>query len=270
LSEQLVRHRGVDKVSFTGSTAAGTRIGAICGEQIKRCTLELGGKSAAIVLDDADVEAVAPQLIPAAFVNNGQTCAAQTRVLAPRGRVDQLVEALAAGISGSKVGDPADPETIIGPLAAERQRMRVEGYIQAGVSAGARLVCGGGRPKDLARGWYVEPTLFADVDNRMRIAREEIFGPVLSVIPYETEEDAVRIANDSDYGLSGSVWGGDEGRARSVAKQLRTGTVAINSGMFLDLKNPFGGFKKSGIGREMGLEGLEAYLETQTLILPPQ
>jgi betaine-aldehyde dehydrogenase len=268
MSEVLVRHPGIDKVSFTGSTAVGRHIGAICGEQLKRCTLELGGKSASIVLDDADLDKAIPELLPAAFMNNGQTCAAQTRVLAPRSRYQEIVDGLAAAISASKVGDPSDPETFIGPLVAERQRTRVEGLIQAGVGEGARLVCGGGRPKDQARGWYVEPTLFADVDNRMQIAREEIFGPVLSVIPYDGEDEAVRIANESNYGLSGSVWTSDVARGAAVGKRVRTGTFAVNSGTTLDLKNPFGGFKQSGIGREMGPEGLEAYLETQTLILP--
>jgi aldehyde dehydrogenase (NAD+) len=268
-SELLVRHPGVDKVSFTGSTSAGTKIGAICGEQLKRCTLELGGKSAAVVLDDADLDEVVPPLVSAGFVNNGQTCAAQTRVLVPRSRAEEVVEAMAAAVAATTVGDPSDPATAVGPLVAERQRARVEGYIAAGRDEGARLVCGGGRPAGIDRGWYVEPTLFADVDNRMKIAQEEIFGPVISVIVYDGDDDAVRISNDSDYGLSGSVWGADVDRCKGVAKQLRTGAVAINSGLLGDLKNPFGGFKRSGIGREMGAEGLEAYLETQTLILPP-
>lgn len=268
MSEVLVRHPGIDKVSFTGSTPVGRRIGAICGEQLKRCTLELGGKSASIILDDADLDVAIPQLLPAAFMNNGQTCLAQTRVLAPRSRYGEVVEALAAAIAASKVGDPTEADTFIGPLVAERQRTRVLGFINAGVGEGARLVCGGGRPKDLPHGWYVEPTLFADVNNQMQIAREEIFGPVLSVIPYDSEDDAVRIANDSDYGLSGSVWTSDIAHGVDVGKRVRTGAFAINSGTTLDLKNPFGGFKQSGIGREMGPEGLEGYLETQTLILP--
>ncbi len=266
MSELLVRHGGIDKVSFTGSTAAGRRIGGICGEQVKRCTLELGGKSAAIVLDDVDLAAAVPNLLPAAFMNNGQTCAAQTRVLAPRSRYAEVVDALAAAVSSATVGDPADPATFVGPLVAERQRTRVEGYIRAGVDEGARLVSGGHRPADLPTGWYVEPTLFADVDNHMTVAREEIFGPVLSVIPYDGEDEAVRIANDSDYGLSGSVWTGDDAHGLEVGRRIRTGTVAINSRIVLDLLNPFGGFKQSGVGRELGPEGLDAYLETQTLI----
>jgi len=269
LSEALVRHPGIDKVAFTGSTATGSRIGAICGEQIKRCTLELGGKSAAIVLDDADIESVVPQLLPVAFVNNGQTCAAQTRAIVPRPMLAAITDAMAAHIATMTVGAPTDPATHVGPLVTERQRERVEGFIRSGVDQGARLVCGGGRPADLDRGWYVEPTLFTDVDNSMTIAREEIFGPVLSVIPYDDVDDAVRIANDSDYGLSGTVWGADNARCEAVARRVRTGVVAINSGLVGDVKNPFGGFKRSGIGREMGREGLEAYLEPQTLVLPP-
>ncbi|CAO5253500.1 MULTISPECIES: aldehyde dehydrogenase [unclassified Frankia] len=267
-SEALVRHPGVDKVSFTGSTAVGRRIGAICGEHLKRCTLELGGKSASIMLADADLATVVPQLLPAVFMNSGQACVAQTRLLVPRRRHDEVVQALAGAIEAIKVGDPADPETVVGPLVAERQRTRVEGLIGSGVSEGARLVCGGGRPTDLPRGWYVEPTLFADVDNRMRIAQEEVFGPVLSVLPYDSEDEAVRIANDSPYGLSGSVWTGDAERGTAVAKRIRTGSVAVNSGAVIDLLNPFGGFKQSGLGRELGREGLDAYLETQTIIPP--
>jgi betaine-aldehyde dehydrogenase len=267
VGEHLVRHPGVDKVSFTGSTAAGRTVGGICGEQLKRCTLELGGKSAALILDDADLDAAIPALLPAALMNNGQACVAQTRILAPRGRYDEVVTALADAVAAQKVGDPSDPEVQVGPLVAERQRSRVEGYLEAGNREGARVVVGGGRPEDLNRGWFVEPTLFADVDNRMTIAREEIFGPVLSVIPFDTDDDAVRIANESDYGLSGSVWTGDRDRGVGVAKRVRTGTYAVNAGMTIDLRNPFGGFKASGIGRELGPEGLEAYTEVQTIVL---
>ncbi|MBL7487564.1 aldehyde dehydrogenase [Frankia sp. AgB1.9] len=267
-SEALVRHPGVDKVSFTGSTAVGRRIGAICGEHLKRCTLELGGKSASIMLEDADLSKAIPELLPAAFMNSGQACVAQTRVLVPRSRHDEVVQALADAIGAIKVGDPADPETFVGPLVAQRQRARVEGLIQAGVDEGARLICGGGRPAHLARGWYVEPTLFADVDSRMRIAQEEVFGPVLSVLPYDSEDEAVRIANDSPYGLSGSVWTSDVERGTALGRRVRTGTFAVNSGAVIDLLNPFGGFKQSGLGRELGREGLEAYLETQTIIPP--
>ncbi|MCU1451006.1 MAG: Aldehyde Dehydrogenase [Acidimicrobiales bacterium] len=267
VGEYLVRHPGIDKVSFTGSTAAGRKVGAICGEQLKRCTLELGGKSAAVILDDADLATVIPNLMPAAMMNNGQACVAQTRILAPRARYGEVVDALAAAVGAQKVGDPTDPEVAVGPLVAERQRDRVEGYLKAGRDEGARVVVGGGRPAGMTRGWYVEPTVFADVDNSMKIAREEIFGPVLSVIPYGTDDEAVKIANDSDYGLSGSVWTADRDRGVEVAKRVRTGTYAVNSGMVLDLKNPFGGFKSSGIGRELGPEGLEAYCEIQTIVL---
>ena len=228
VSEELVRHPLVDKISFTGSTRAGSRVGSICGEQIKRCALELGGKSAAIILDDADLDEVIPELAPATMRNSGQACINQTRVLAPRGRYEAVVEALAATIGAFVVGDPADPDTVVGPLISEAQRERVEGYIASGRRAGARLVVGGGRPSEHERGYFVEPTIFADVDNRMTIAQEEIFGPVVAVIPYTGEDEAVAIANDSAYGLSGSVWSGDAERALRVARRLRTGNVGLN------------------------------------------
>jgi len=204
-SEYLVRHPGVDKVAFTGSTNVGRRIGAICGEQIKRVSLELGGKSAAIVLEDVDIDAQAAELIGAGLMNNGQACGGQTRILVPRSRYGQIVDALAATVKSLSVGDPSDPTVDIGPLVSRRQRERVEGYIEAGKRDGAKAAVGGGRPAAFTRGWFVEPTLFTDVDNSMKIAREEIFGPVLSVIPYRDENEAVAIANDSDYGLCGSV-----------------------------------------------------------------
>jgi betaine-aldehyde dehydrogenase len=267
VGEHLVRHPGVDKISFTGSTAAGRRIAGICGEQLKRVTLELGGKSAAVILDDADLDFTIMGLLPAALMNNGQACVAQTRILAPRARYREVVDALATAFRGVPVGDPMSPETIVGPLVSARQRDRVEGYLAAGKKEGARLVCGGGRPAGLARGWYVEPTVFADVRNDMKIAREEIFGPVVAVIPYDGVDDAVRIANDSDYGLSGSVWTADVAAGLEVARRVRTGTYTVN-GFSMEFGAPFGGFKASGIGRELGPEGLAAYLEPKTINLP--
>jgi betaine-aldehyde dehydrogenase len=269
VGEHLVRHSGVDKVSFTGSTAAGRRVGAICGEQVKRVTLELGGKSAAIVLDDADLDALVPNLLAnSIFMNNGEACIAQTRILASRARYDDVVEAVATAVAAAPVGDPLDPETAVGPLVTAQQRDRVEGYLAAGRSEGARVVVGGGRPAALDRGWYVEPTVFADVDNAMTIAREEIFGPVAAVIAYDDVDDAVRIANDSDYGLSGSVWTADPQAGVDVARRIRTGTYGVN-GLGLDPVAPYGGFKASGLGRELGPEGLADYTESRTIIVPP-
>jgi betaine-aldehyde dehydrogenase len=269
-SEYLVSHPGVDKVSFTGSTATGRRVASLAGEGLKRCTLELGGKSAAILLDDFDLEAHGALVLASGLLNNGQACAAQTRILAPRSRYKEIVDGLGALMAAKKVGDALDPATEIGPLVAERQRDRVLGYLEEGKKAGARAVTGGGRPKDLKKGWFIEPTLFADVDNSMVIAREEIFGPVLCVLPYDGEEQAVAIANDSPYGLSGSVWSKDIDRAASIASRLRTGTVPINSPMLLDFRSPFGGFKQSGIGRELGPEGIAPYTEYRSIILPPR
>ena len=268
VGEHLVSHPGVDKVSFTGSTVAGKKIGAICGGQLKRFSLELGGKSAAILLDDVNLAEALPMLLPNAIMNNGEACIAQTRILAPRDRYQEVVDALVEKVSAMKVGDPLDPSVEVGPLVAERQRTRVEGYLESGKAAGARVVVGGGRPQDLHKGWFIEPTVFADVDNEMKIAREEIFGPVLSVIPFDGEDQAVQIANDSDYGLCGSVWTANPDHGEQVAARVRTGVVAINGSMILDFNSPFGGFKKSGIGRELGPEGITPYTELQTIILP--
>ncbi|MFI7466758.1 aldehyde dehydrogenase [Nonomuraea sp. NPDC049646] len=263
VSEHLISHPGVDKVAFTGSTAAGRRIASICGEQLKRVSLELGGKSAAIILDDADLQASMGFLAMATLMNNGQACVAQTRILASRSRYDEVVDAVANMVNSQPVGDPADPATGIGPLVAKRQQERVEGYIKIGMDEGAKVVVGGlDRPRD--RGWYVAPTVFANVSNDMRIAREEIFGPVLAVIPFEDEADALRIANDSDYGLAGTVWTADAERGMNVARQVRTGTYGVNCFM-LESNAPFGGFKASGIGRELGPEGLNGYLEYKTI-----
>ena len=267
VSEYLVRHPGIDKVSFTGSTVAGSKIGAICGEQIKRCSLELGGKSAAIILDDMELERVSNEILAGALMNTGQACAAQTRILASRKRYNETVEALAASVGAMKVGDPMDETTQIGPLFAARQRERVEGYIEIGRKEGAQVATGGGRPAGIDKGWFVEPTVFGSVDNTMRIAQEEIFGPVLVVIPYDDEADAVKIANDSNYGLSGSVWTNDIDHGVDIARKVRTGTYTIN-GFSMDFKSPFGGYKQSGIGRELGPEGLQTFLEYKTINLP--
>ncbi len=268
VGEYLVTHDGVDKVSFTGSTAAGRRIGSLCGERLRRCTLELGGKSAAILMDDVDLDVTLPNLLPmGSMMNNGQACVAQTRILAPRSRYDEMVEAITENVAGMKVGDPTDMETAIGPLVAERQRERVEGYITIGRDEGARVTTGGGRPDGFEKGWWVEPTVFANVDNKMRIAQEEIFGPVLVVIPYEDTADAVAIANDSDYGLSGSVWTDDVDAGTDIARQVRTGTYTVN-GFAMEWGAPFGGFKNSGVGRELGPEGLGEFLEYKTINLP--
>jgi len=268
VGEHLVNHPGVDKVSFTGSSAAGRKIGAACGANLKRVSLELGGKSAAILLDDVDLETSLPLLLPNAIMNNGEACISLTRILAPRDRYTEITDALVDQVRALKVGDPLDPATEVGPLVAERQRDRVENYIRIGQEEGAKVAVGGGRPEGIDKGWFVEPTVFVDVDNSMRIAQEEIFGPVLSVIPYDDEADAVRIANDSDYGLCGAVFSRDNDRGLGVARQVRTGTYMVNSNIPIDFSSPFGGYKASGVGREFGEEGLELFLEKKTINLP--
>src|SRR5579863_10237436 len=265
VSELLVRHPGVDKVSFTGSTAAGRRIGSICGERVARFTLELGGKSPAIILDDYDLGKAADVLARSTPIMSGQVCAALSRVIVNEKRHDDFVEALSDAFARIKVGDPFDPATQMGPLAIERQRDRVERYIEIGKAEGARLACGGGRPSHLNRGYYIEPTVFGNVDNHSTIAREEIFGPVISVIPAASEEQAIAIANDTIYGLNASVFTNDADRAYAVGRRLRSGTVGHN-GIKADFSIAFGGFKQSGIGREGGLEGLHPYLESKTMI----
>ncbi|MFJ8025430.1 aldehyde dehydrogenase [Streptomyces sp. NPDC096311] len=267
VGEHLVAHPDVDMVTFTGSTAAGRRIGAICGEQVKRVSLELGGKSAALVLEDADLERDIPKMVNGAMQNNGQICAAITRVLAPVSRYQEVADRYCAAVSELTVGDPRADATDIGPLVSARQRDRVEGYLASGREQGAEVAVGGGRPAGLSRGWFVEPTVFVDVDNAMRIAREEIFGPVSVIIPYATEADAVRIANDSPYGLSGSVFTADVERGIDVAGRIRTGQVTVND-FRISSHAPFGGFKCSGIGREGGPEGVGAYLEYKSVNLP--
>jgi len=260
----LVEHPGVDKIAFTGSSASGRLIARRCGELLRPVTLELGGKSAAIVLDDADLSQATEALFSATLLNNGQTCFNCTRVLAPRSRYEEVAGVFASLAEALQVGDSLDPDTQIGPLASDRQRDRVEGYIAKGRAEGGRVLAGGGRPADRDQGWFVQPTIFADVSNSDTIAREEIFGPVLAVIPYDGVEQAVAIANDSEFGLGGSVWSADHERAEAVARRVQTGTIGINH-YALDPAAPFGGVKASGLGRELGPEGLMAYLQTQSI-----
>jgi acyl-CoA reductase-like NAD-dependent aldehyde dehydrogenase len=263
----LTDNPALDKFTFTGSSAVGKEIGKIAAERLKPCTLELGGKSAAIILEDADLDSALPMLVFSGLMNCGQACVGQTRILAPRSRYDEIVTKVANFVAAMPVGLPDDPSTAIGPLISEKQRDRVEGYIRKGVEEGARIVTGGGRPDGLDGGWFVQPTVFADVDNSMTIAQEEIFGPVLAVIPYDTEDDAVRIANDSVYGLAGSVYTTDNAKALEIASKIRTGTYGVNMYAF-DPGAPFGGYKNSGIGRENGPEGIEAYCQAKSVLLP--
>ncbi|GAB2485707.1 aldehyde dehydrogenase family protein [Jatrophihabitans fulvus] len=266
--ERLASHPEVDLVSITGSTGAGVRVAELAARTVKRVALELGGKSAFLLLDDTDLAAALPTAVRTCFVNNGQTCAALTRLVVPRALHDEVAERLEALVGAMRVGDPLDPTTEVGPLVSAGQRDSVRGYIGKGRDEGARLVIGGDdRPAGLDRGFYVLPTVFAGVDPAMVIAREEIFGPVLAVIPHDGDDDAVRIANDSDYGLSGGVWSSDQDRAIAVASRLRTGQVGVNGGRF-NVNAPFGGFKQSGVGRELGAHGLAEYFELTSLQLP--
>ena len=269
VSEYLVRHSDVDKVSFTGSTAAGRRIGAICGEALRRCTLELGGKSAAVLLDDADLDAAIAAIRAVSLRNSGQVCSNKTRIVVARSRRAELHDRLVDLIESMPVGDPFDPTTEIGPMASAAHRARVERYIADGKSSDATLLVGGGRPSGLDRGWYVDPTIFADVDPYATIAQDEIFGPVLTVHTFDTEAEAIAIANNSMYGLNGSVFSADLDHALAVARQIRTGTVEVN-GNPVGFGAPIGGFKSSGIGREAGLEGFDAYVELKSYGLPQQ
>ena len=266
VSEMLVRDHRVDKISFTGSNAAGRKIGAICGDRVARCTLELGGKSAAIILDDYDVEVAANAISQSARLLTGQICSSLTRVVVSRERHDEMTQALVAAFGRIKVGDPFDPAVDMGPLAMERQLSRVQGFVAKGVSEGAMLASGGKRPRHLNDGFYIEPTIFVNVDNSMTIAQEEIFGPVISVIPADDEQHAVDIANDTIFGLNASVFTNDLDRAYSAARELRSGTVGHNFWR-TDFSIAFGGFKQSGIGREGGVEGLRLFLEGKTIIL---
>ena len=265
VSEYLVRHPGIDHVSFTGSTAAGKRIASICGEQVKRCALELGGKSPVILLDDVDAAAVAPAVLGGGMLlNNGEACCAWTRILVPAARHDELVDAFCAVVDRLRVGDPLDLTIDLGPLVSSRQRDRVEGYIALGRDEGAKVAVGGGRPSGLKTGWFVEPTILASADNQMRSSREEIFGPVVSVIPYHDEPDAIAIANDTPFGLSSAIFTQDQDRGLALAGQIRAGTVGINSLAF-NIEFPFGGYKESGIGRQHGPESLVEFLQTKSI-----
>ncbi|MBH0779735.1 aldehyde dehydrogenase [Nocardia bovistercoris] len=264
--QHLVAHPGVDKVSFTGSTAAGRQVAQVCGGALRRVSLELGGKSAAVVLDDADPDDVAEGMLVAGLMNSGQACVAQTRVLLPRHRHDEFLDALVARIEKLTVGDPFDPATRVGPMVSQRQQQRVRGYITQARDHGARLVLGGAElPETVERGWYIRPTVFADVEDSMPIAREEVFGPVLTVHTYTDDDHAVRIADATEYGLSGSVWTPDIDRGLAIARHIRSGTLGINQPYTMDPVAPFGGVKRSGIGREFGHEGLAGYLDTKSI-----
>jgi aldehyde dehydrogenase (NAD+) len=267
LGEQLVGDPRVDMISFTGSSAVGKRITVRGADSLKRVFLELGGKSANIILDDANFEAVLASS-NMVCMHSGQGCAITTRMLLPRSRYDEGVEIVRASFEAFPYGDPTDFGNLAGPLINARQRERVLGYIEQGKREGARLLVGGGRPAHLDRGYFVEPTLFVDVDPASTIAQEEIFGPVLCVIPYDDDDDAVRIANNSRYGLSGAVTSASLDRALSIARRLRTGTVSVNGGQWFGPDSPFGGYKESGTGREHGVQGFEEYLETKTIGLP--
>lgn len=267
VGEALTTDPGVDMVSFTGSTATGKRIMAACADTVKKCHLELGGKSANVILEDADfplAAGVAPAFVCA---HSGQGCALYTRLLLPRSRYDEGLALVTAGFESMTYGDPMDPSMLQGPQISARQRERVLGYIETGVKEGAKVLVGGGIPEHLERGYYVEPTILVDVDPDSTVAQEEIFGPVLVVIPFEDDDDAVRIANNSFYGLSGAVWSASEERAVAVARRIRSGTVSVNGGQWLHVSRPFGGYRASGIGRENGVEGFEQYLETKVVAL---
>jgi acyl-CoA reductase-like NAD-dependent aldehyde dehydrogenase len=262
--DYLIRHPGIDKISFTGSTAAGKHIAAAAADRLTRTSFELGGKSAAIVLEDADIGQVLQSLVPFSMPITGQVCFSLTRVLAPESRKDEVLDAYVGAVKTVKLGDPQEAATQMGPLTMARQLKRVEGYIAKGKQEGAKLVLGGGRPKGFDRGYYVEPTVFDGVHTNMTIAREEIFGPVVSFIGCKDVDDAVRKANDTDYGLHGAVYTADPERGYEIARRMRSGSVTVN-GMIVDPKMPFGGFKQSGIGREGGIEGLELYFELKTV-----
>jgi aldehyde dehydrogenase (NAD+) len=267
VGEELTVSPDVDMISFTGSTATGTRIMEKGAPTLKKVFLELGGKSAMLVCDDADFASIVPGGAMVC-VHAGQGCAMQSRMLLPRSRYDEGVELVSAAMAGVPYGDPTDDGVLMGPVVSARQRDRILGYIEKGQQEGAKLVFGGGKPAHLPKGFFVEPTLFVDVDNSMTIAQEEIFGPVLVVIPYDDDDDAVRIANESAYGLSGGVFSASQERATSIARRIRTGSIGVNGGLWYGADSPYGGYKASGIGRQCGIEGFEQYLETKAIAWP--
>jgi len=268
-SAHLVSHPGVDMVSFTGSTTVGRKIGAACGELVRPCVLELGGKSPAIVLEDADDEVVLPTLVGcSAGTNTGQSCVALTRFLVPESKYDHYADALAAAFEGLKVGDPMEEDTAVGPLVTKEHRERVLAHIARAVEQGATVRVGGGRPEGLERGWYVEPTLLTNVTNEMEIAQEETFGPVATLISYRDEEEAIAIANQTPYGLSGAVFSADPVHGFEVARKVRAGTFSVNT-FAADLGSPFGGYKQSGIGREHGITAVQEFLQPKTISVDP-
>jgi len=265
VGEAIVAHPKTDMVSFTGSTRAGKRVMQIAAEMVKRVSLELGGKSANVILEDADLAKAIPDALFKCYLNSGQTCSALTRLVVPRSKLNEIEDIAIAAAAGFAPADPVTGMSLLGPLVSAAQQQRVRDYINKGVAEGARLIVGGAdAPEGLEQGYYVQPTIFTDVLNSMTIAQEEIFGPVLSIIPYDTEEEAVAIANDSLYGLAGGVWAGSEDKAREVARKIRTGQVEINGGAF-NLVAPFGGYKQSGIGRELGQFGFEEFLEVKSI-----
>jgi len=267
-SEALVAAPEIDKVTFTGSTAVARKIISTVGQRIGRVTLELGGKSAAIVLDDAPLDQTVPPLLAGGLINTGQACFGLTRVLVSQARRDELVDAMKAHIGTLVIGNAHEESTTTGPLSGQRHRARVENYLEVALGEGARVAIGGGRPDDLDRGFFFEPTVLVDVDNSMRIAREEIFGPVVSVLTYSDVDDAVAIANDNDYGLGGAVFSTDIEGAFGIAQRIRTGTVSVNGFVGSHVTTPFGGYKQSGVGREGGVEGLEPFLEAKSVHMP--
>ena len=268
-SEHLVAHPDVDMVTFTGSTDVGKKIARVCGEQIKHCVLELGGKSAAIILPDADLESALPMVVGSSVATTqGENCTCMSRILAPKSRYDEIAARLTEAFKGLKVGDPNDDDTVVGPLITEAHRERVLGYIRQAVDEGATVATGGGIPEHLDKGWYVEATLLTNVSNDMTIAQEEVFGPVIALIPYEDEEDAIRIANDSRFGLSGSVFTANPVRGFEIARRIRTGTFRVNT-MSADFNSSFGGYKESGIGREHGPYAIDEYLLSKTISVEP-